>query len=240
MINYNSPVAVSGQTSYVYRVCGVSKYFEAPAGPVQVLSDINFSVLAGQTVAILGSSGSGKTTLLHLLGMLDSPCQGNIFLNNQDLALLNSSEKAVLRNRTIGFVFQFHHLLPEFSTLENVAMPGIIAGISRKESQEKAASALELVGLGHRIKHRVTTLSGGERQRAAIARAILLKPSVLLADEPTGNLDEQTGANVADMLLNLNREIGMTIIMVTHNLELANLMQTRCELRSGVLYGQNG
>ena len=240
MINYNSPVAVSGQTSYVYRVCGVSKYFEAPAGPVQVLSNINFSVLAGQTVAILGSSGSGKTTLLHLLGMLDSPCQGNIFLNNQDLALLNSSEKAVLRNRTIGFVFQFHHLLPEFSTLENVAMPGIIAGISRKESQEKAASALELVGLGHRIKHRVTTLSGGERQRAAIARAILLKPSVLLADEPTGNLDEQTGASVADMLLNLNREIGMTIIMVTHNLDLANLMQTRCELRSGVLYGQNG
>ena len=240
MINYNSPVAVSGQTSYVYRVCGVSKYFEAPAGPVQVLSDINFSVLAGQTVAILGSSGSGKTTLLHLLGMLDSPCQGNIFLNNQDLALLNSSEKAVLRNRTIGFVFQFHHLLPEFSTLENVAMPGIIAGISRKESQEKAALALELVGLGHRIKHRVTTLSGGERQRAAIARAILLKPSVLLADEPTGNLDEQTGASVADMLLNLNREIGMTIIMVTHNLDLANLMQTRCELRSGVLYGQNG
>lgn len=240
MIDYNSPVAVSGQTSYVYRVCGVSKYFEAPAGPVQVLSDINFSVLAGQTVAILGSSGSGKTTLLHLLGMLDSPCQGNIFLNNQDLALLNSSEKAVLRNRTIGFVFQFHHLLPEFSTLENVAMPGIIAGISRKESQEKAALALELVGLGHRIKHRVTTLSGGERQRAAIARAILLKPSVLLADEPTGNLDEQTGASVADMLLNLNREIGMTIIMVTHNLDLANLMQTRCELRSGVLYGQNG
>ena len=240
MINYNSPVAVSGQTSYVYRVCGVSKYFEAPAGPVQVLSNINFSVLAGQTVAILGSSGSGKTTLLHLLGMLDSPCQGNIFLNNQDLALLNSSEKAVLRNRTIGFVFQFHHLLPEFSTLENVAMPGIIAGISRKESQEKAALALELVGLGHRIKHRVTTLSGGERQRAAIARAILLKPSVLLADEPTGNLDEQTGASVADMLLNLNREIGMTIIMVTHNLDLANLMQTRCELRSGVLYGQNG
>ncbi len=240
MMNYNSPVAVSGQTSYVYRVCGVSKYFEAPAGPVQVLSDINFSVLAGQTVAILGSSGSGKTTLLHLLGMLDSPCQGNIFLNNQDLALLNSSEKAVLRNRTIGFVFQFHHLLPEFSTLENVAMPGIIAGISHKESQEKAASALELVGLGHRIKHRVTTLSGGERQRAAIARAILLKPSVLLADEPTGNLDEQTGASVADMLLNLNREIGMTIIMVTHNLDLANLMQTRCELRSGVLYGQNG
>ena len=240
MMNYNSPVAVSEQTSYVYRICGVSKYFDAPAGRVQVLSDINFNVLAGQTVAILGSSGSGKTTLLHLLGMLDSPCQGNIFLNNQDLALLSSSEKAMLRNRTIGFVFQFHHLLPEFSTLENVAMPGIIAGTSRKESQDKAASALELVGLGHRIKHRVTTLSGGERQRAAIARAILMKPNVLLADEPTGNLDEQTGASVAEMLLKLNREIGMTIIMVTHNLELANLMQTRCELRSGVLYGQNG
>lgn len=240
MTKLNSPVAVSEQTSYVYRVRGVSKYFDAPAGRVQVLSDINFDVPAGQTVAIIGSSGSGKTTLLHLLGMLDSPCQGDIFLNNQNLALLSSSEKAVVRNKTIGFVFQFHHLLPEFSTLENVAMPGVIAGMSRKESQKMAAAALEIVGLGHRIKHRVTTLSGGERQRAAIARAILLKPSVLLADEPTGNLDEHTGASVADTLLKLNKEIGMTIIMVTHNLDLAGLMQTRCELRSGVLYGQNG
>ncbi len=234
-----SNLAVTGQTSYVYQVRGVSKYFDAPAGRVSVLSNVDFNVKQGETLAILGSSGSGKTTLLHLLGMLDSPCQGEILLNGQDLALFSSTEKASLRNLTVGFVFQFHHLLPEFTTLENVAMPGIIRGMRRKQAEKMAITALEQVGLGHRIGHQVTTLSGGERQRAAIARAILLKPSVLLADEPTGNLDEQTGANVVDILLNLNREIGMTLIMVTHNLELANLMNKRYELRSGVLYGQS-
>lgn len=239
MTNLKSPLAESGQTSYVYQVRGASKYFDAPSGQVQVLTDVNFDVLAGQTVAILGSSGSGKTTLLHLLGMLDTPCQGEIFFNNQNLAFLSASQKAALRNKTIGFVFQFHHLLPEFSTLENVAMPGIIGGLPRKECLELAEVALDMVSLGHRIKHRVTTLSGGERQRVAIARAILLKPSVLLADEPTGNLDESTGASVAETLLKLNQEIGMTLIMVTHNLELAKLMHTRCELKLGVLYGQN-
>lgn len=239
MTDNNSSVAVSGQSSYVYRICAVSKYFDAPAGRVQVLTDVSMKVKSGETLAILGSSGSGKTTLLHLLGMLDSPCRGEIFLKEQNLALLSAAEKAALRNRTIGFVFQFHHLLPEFSTLENVEMPGIIAGIPRRECREMAANALETVGLAHRLKHRVTTLSGGERQRAAIARAILLGPSVLLADEPTGNLDEKTGASVTETLLKLNQDIGMTIIMVTHNLELAALMQTSRELRSGVLYGQN-
>lgn len=239
MTKLKSPLAESEQTSYAYQVHGVSKYFDSPSGQVQVLSDINFDVPAGQTVAIVGSSGSGKTTLLHLLGMLDSPCRGDIFFNNQNMTFLSASQKATLRNKTIGFVFQFHHLLPEFSTLENVAMPGIIGGLPRKECLELAESALELVGLGHRMKHRVTTLSGGERQRTAIARAILLKPKVLLADEPTGNLDESTGKSVAEILLKLNQEIGMTMIMVTHNRELANLMKTRCELKFGVLYGQN-
>ena len=239
MTDNNSSVAVSGQNSYVYRVCGVSKYFDAPAGRVQVLTDINLEVRTGETMAILGSSGSGKTTLLHLLGMLDSPCQGEIFLNEQNLVTLSPMEKALLRNKTIGFVFQFHHLLPEFTTLENVEMPGIIAGMPRSQCREMAAGALEAVGLGHRMNHQVTTLSGGERQRAAIARAILLGPSVLLADEPTGNLDEKTGASISETLLKLNQDTGMTIIMVTHNLELAGLMQTSRELRSGVLYGQN-
>ena len=234
----NSQVAVSGQTGYVYKLRDVSKYFDAPAGRVSVLSNLSFDVEQGQTLAILGSSGSGKTTLLHLLGMLDSPCSGEILLNGNNLAFFNSAEKARIRNETIGFVFQFHHLLPEFSTLENVAMPGIIRGYSRKKSEELAMDALAKVGLSHRLKHRVTTLSGGERQRAAIARAILLRPSVLLADEPTGNLDEETWASVAEMLLTLNKEIGMTLIMVTHNLDLANLMDKRYELRSGVLYGQ--
>lgn len=235
----NSTVAVSGQSGYVYQISGVSKYFEAPAGKVSVLSGVNLKVKPGETLAILGSSGSGKTTLLHLLGMLDHPSEGEILLNGKNLALFNSEERADLRNRTIGFVFQFHHLLPEFSTLENAAMPAIIQGMSRKKAFAMAARALEQVGLAERVNHKVTTLSGGERQRAAIARAILLKPAVLLADEPTGNLDERTGESVANMLLSLNKEIGMTLIMVTHNLDLAGLMQKRYELRSGVLYGQN-
>ncbi|MBQ4133204.1 MAG: ABC transporter ATP-binding protein [Desulfovibrionaceae bacterium] len=239
MTDNNSSVALSCQSGYVYQVNGVSKYFDAPAGRVQVLTDVNLNVKQGETLAILGSSGSGKTTLLHLLGMLDSPSQGKIFLNGQNLALLSPAEKASLRNRTIGFVFQFHHLLPEFSTLENVEMPGIIAGLPRSQCRDMAAEALKTVGLEHRTAHRVTTLSGGERQRAAIARAILLGPSVLLADEPTGNLDEKTGASITETLLKLNLDIGMSIIMVTHNLELARLMQTRRELRSGVLYAQN-
>lgn len=235
----NSTVAVSDQSGYVYQVSGVSKYFEAPAGKVSVLSGVNFKVKSGETLAILGSSGSGKTTLLHLLGMLDHPSEGEILLNGKNLALFNSEERADLRNRTIGFVFQFHHLLPEFSTLENAAMPAIIQGMPRKKAFALATEALVQVGLAERINHKVTTLSGGERQRAAIARAILLKPAVLLADEPTGNLDERTGESVANMLLSLNKEIGMTLIMVTHNLDLAGLMQKRYELRSGVLYGQN-
>lgn len=187
---------------------------------------------------MLGASGSGKTTLLHILGTLDTVSSGEIFLNDVNLSKLGDKQRAELRNREIGFVFQFHHLLPEFSTLENVAMPAIIAGKGRSEGIRLAKEALGMVGLEHRMEHKVTTLSGGERQRAAIARAILLRPRVLLADEPTGNLDEESGAMIGKLLVSLNEELGMTFVVVTHNPDLAGLMHRRVELRLGELYAQ--
>ena len=184
----------------------------------------------------MGVSGSGKSTLLHLLGTLDNPSGGKVFFRDKELGLLDADAKAALRNQEIGFVFQFHHLLPEFSTQENVAMQAIIGGMKRHSAMQKAKEILNLVGLADRCDHKVTTLSGGERQRAAIARAVLRRPAVLLADEPTGNLDERTGDTIAKLLLTLNDELGMTIVMVTHNPELASLMERRLELRAGDIY----
>lgn len=223
----------------LYVLEGVSKDFKGPTDSIKVLDSINLSVDEGESLAVLGSSGSGKTTLLHILGTLDTPSIGNVNFAGRSLEKLSPDERAKLRNREIGFVFQFHHLLPEFSTLENVALPAMLAGYGQGEAIAMARQSLELVGLESRIEHRVTTLSGGERQRAAIARAILLKPRVLLADEPTGNLDEKTGAMVGDVLASLNDELGMTLIVVTHNMDLAGLMNRRLELRSGELYAQN-
>jgi lipoprotein-releasing system ATP-binding protein len=173
------------------------------------------------------------------LGALDKPTAGNIFFRGRDLATLSAKEAAETRNQLIGFVFQFHHLLPEFTTVENVAMPGLIAGMPRRQAFALARESLSLVGLDERAEHRVTTLSGGERQRAAIARAVLLRPAVLLADEPTGNLDEATGARVGEMLARLNAELGMTLVVVTHNHNLAALMGRRLELQGGELYARN-
>ncbi len=222
----------------LYKLEGVGKEFAGPSERVKVLDSIDMTVAAGESIAILGASGSGKTTLLHLLGTLDAPTSGRIFFSGADLGGLDPRRKAALRNREIGFVFQFHHLLPEFTTLENVAMPGIIAGKPRAECLELASQALGLVGLSGRMDFPVTTLSGGERQRAAIARAILLKPKALLADEPTGNLDEKTGRMIGELLVTLNRELGMTFVVVTHNIELAGVMGRRLELRLGALYAQ--
>ena len=227
----------AGEASLLVR--DLVKEFQGPGEQLTVLNGLNFTLPRGESVAILGASGCGKSTLLHILGTLDTPTSGEVWLEGREVGGLTSSERARVRNAEIGFVFQFHHLLPEFSTQENVAMPAIIQGMPRKKALVLATDALVQVGLAERINHKVTTLSGGERQRAAIARAILLKPAVLLADEPTGNLDERTGESVANMLLSLNKEIGMTLIMVTHNLDLAALMQKRYELRSGVLYGQD-
>ena len=225
--------------SPLYELVGVRKAYQGPAEEVVVLRGLDFVIPTGDSMAILGSSGSGKSTLLHLLGALDRPTAGEVRFKGRDLAALSPKEAARARNREIGFIFQFHHLLPEFSTLENVAMPALIAGLARREAFDRARASLSLVGLDERAGHRVTTLSGGERQRAAIARAVLLRPGVLLADEPTGNLDEATGAKVGELLARLNAELGMTLVVVTHNHNLAALMGRRLELQGGELYARN-
>jgi lipoprotein-releasing system ATP-binding protein len=217
-------------------LAGVGKEVAGPTEKLVILQSVDLTVEEGDSLAVLGASGSGKSTLLHLLGTLDNASWGNIRYRGRELAGLSERDRVRLRNREIGFVFQFHHLLPEFTTLENVAMPGLIARKSRSESLAMAAEALERVGMSGRAAHKVTTLSGGERQRAAIARAILLRPRVLLADEPTGNLDEKTGERVAALLTELNETLHMTLVVVTHNLSLASRMRRRLELRSGELY----
>ena len=223
----------------LYELVGVRKAYQGPAEEVVVLKHLDFTIPAGDSMAILGASGSGKSSLLHLLGALDKPTAGEIRFRGRDLAGLDPQEAARVRNREIGFVFQFHHSLPEFSTLANVSMLALIAGLTRADALERAKESLSLVGLDERAGHRVTTLSGGERQRAAIARAVLLRPGVLLADEPTGNLDEATGARVGEVLARLNAELGMTLVVVTHNHNLAALMGRRLELQGGELYARN-
>lgn len=220
----------------VYRLQGIGKAYEQGEETITVLNGVDLNVRSGDSLAIVGASGSGKSTLLQIMGTLDVPSTGSIFFNGVDISALGWKEQARIRNTNIGFVFQFHHLLPEFSTLENVAMPGIIGGMARGLALDKADAALSRVGLAHRRHHRVTTLSGGERQRAAIARAILLEPAVVLADEPTGNLDERTAREVNELLLHLNKDQGVTLVVVTHNAELAQCMHRTLELRSGELY----
>lgn len=222
----------------LYTLEGINKVYHGPAEELQILSGIDLTIDAGEYIAIVGASGSGKSTLLHILGTLDTPSGGVITFEGRDLCSLSDARKAEFRNRELGFVFQFHHLLPEFNTLENVAMQAMIGGTTRNEALERASATLELVGLGARKEHAVTTLSGGERQRAAIARAILGEPKVLLADEPTGNLDERTGEQISALMLELNRRLGTTLIVVTHNLELAAQAGRILELRGGYLATQ--
>ncbi|MBQ9452683.1 MAG: ATP-binding cassette domain-containing protein [Desulfovibrio sp.] len=214
----------------------VGKTFSMPGGDLEIFKSICLDVHAGEMLGIVGASGSGKSTLLHLMGALDSPSVGKVCFEGRDMALMTPDQKAVFRNRTLGFVFQFHHLLPEFSALENVIMPALIGGATRKAVQPHACEMLKRVGLETRMESKIATLSGGERQRVAIARAVLLRPRVLLADEPTGNLDEATGAQVSALLHDLNRELGMTLVVVTHNRELAAGMDRTLELKAGTLY----
>jgi lipoprotein-releasing system ATP-binding protein len=222
--------------AFLYDVRAMGKAVEDSAERLEILKRIDFTLGYGESAAIIGASGSGKSTLLHILGTLDHPTSGKVFFCGQDLTHLGQADKNRLRNEQIGFVFQFHHLLPEFSTLENVAMPGLIAGDSHQQARARAVEALQLVGLEDRGHHRVTTLSGGERQRAAIARALLLRPRVVLADEPTGNLDAEAGDRVKTLLLELNRNLDTSLVVVTHNQDLAMAMQSRYELRNGALH----
>lgn len=225
--------------SALYKFSNVGKIFSAPGENLEILKDISLVVEKGEALAIVGASGSGKSTLLHLMGALDTPSTGAVFFDGQDMAHMTPEQKAAFRNKTLGFVFQFHHLLPEFSAVENVAMPAIIGGERQAVIMTKAREMLDRVGLSARMESKISTLSGGERQRVAIARAVLMRPRVLLADEPTGNLDEGTGAQVGILMNELNRELGMTLVVVTHNRELAAGMGRTLELKAGTLYEKN-
>lgn len=219
----------------VLQCNGLSKVFRQTGQADQVLNAVDFSVHPGEHVTIVGASGSGKSTLLHLLGGLDRPTSGQVLLQGEDLARLSQARLSVLRNQKIGFVYQFHHLLPEFSALENVAMPLWIQRLSREEAAGRARQLLEAVGLGHRLHHRPAELSGGERQRAAVARALIARPAVVLADEPTGNLDRHTAHQVFELMQRLNRESGAGFVMVTHDRGLSERADTRYQLMDGTL-----
>jgi lipoprotein-releasing system ATP-binding protein len=217
----------------------VTKQFVDGELKTEVLRDINLSVNSGDRLAIIGSSGSGKSTLLHLLGGLDEPTKGDIYIQNQNINQLSVNALSRLRNQSLGFVYQFHHLLPEFSAVENVAIPLVISGVSPSEAKEKATELLVDVGLGHRLIHKPSELSGGERQRAALARALITQPDCLLADEPTGNLDQRTAQTIFELMLKLNEDRGTALVIVTHDNGLAAQMEKTMVLTDGLLSAQH-
>ena len=204
---------------------------------VEVLKGVDLTFSQGEKAAVVGASGVGKTTLLHILGTLDRPSTGKVLYEGKDVFTLNEKDLSFFRNREIGFVFQFHHLLPEFNALENTMMPCLIQGIPKKEAASRAEAVLTLVGLKERLSHKPGELSGGEQQRVAVARGLVLEPKVLLADEPTGNLDTKTGESVFDLLRELNRIKGVTLIVVTHNLRLAEKLSRQIQLVDGRALG---
>ena len=213
----------------------VHKSFRQGPVTLDVLQGINVAITAGERIAIVGASGSGKTTLLQILGGLDRPTSGHVLVDGQDVHELSEDARGALRNRAIGFVYQFHHLLPEFTALENVAMPLLVRRMDTKTARERAREILGRVGLGERLDHRPYQLSGGERQRAAVARALVTEPKLVLADEPTGNLDGVNAESVFTLMLELNRERGTSLVVVTHDLRLATRMERQLEIDKGIL-----
>ena len=223
----------------VLQCSHLAKSFHDGELDTQVLTDVNLTVNKGDRLAIVGSSGSGKSTLLHLLGGLDEPSSGTVEIHGQNINALSVDALSKLRNQSLGFVYQFHHLLPEFSAIENVAIPLIIGGMQPKQAEDQAEQLLKKVGLGHRLIHKPSELSGGERQRAALARALITQPDCLLADEPTGNLDHRTARAIFDLILELNESLGTALVIVTHDVNLAAQMDTALTLIDGKLSKQD-
>jgi lipoprotein-releasing system ATP-binding protein len=225
-----------GRSAEVVRAEKLGKTYAEGKLRTPVFDGLELTVRAGETVAILGASGAGKSTLLHLLGGLDTPTAGEVYVAGQKMSVLSDAARGQLRNRALGFVYQFHHLLPEFTALENVMMPVLLGGADTGEAAARAQSLLEAVGLGHRLEHKPGELSGGERQRAAVARALVNRPACVLGDEPTGNLDEKTAAKVFELMLELNRAQHTSLVMVTHDRRLARRLERVLELRQGQLW----
>jgi lipoprotein-releasing system ATP-binding protein len=215
----------------------LKKVFHLGDRQIEVLRGIDLALARGEMLAVVGMSGVGKSTLLHVLGTIDLPTSGRILFEGRDLSLMSAAQLAEFRNRSIGFVFQFHHLLPEFNALENVMMPALIQRVARREAAERATAMLEAVGLGERLAHRPGELSGGEQQRVALARSLLLQPKLLLADEPTGNLDSKTGGKIHELFFALNERFHTTMLVVTHNPELARRMPRTLKMVDGKLNG---